>query len=664
MATLDASRPELDLVHFDGVSEPIDSEVSSTQIITERRPSCWSIVSPPEDPPTEWNSSSANIDRPATKSLPTYRFSKSEHKAERNTASHSLNHQANRKPQGAETTPKAQKPYGENHSRQLASETNDGTQATALATSQENGHAADSLHCQFQELQRDERLDAEQASQIKAIQDEVLSRPMECHQSNISPTAQDTARTMILDSSPSPAVSSPRKDGQLYVPPGKRSEAVPPHLRVQSRRRPNKRDESLLGTSDNLSDTAVTNITARDKDHQHERQAASAAQGRKLPPHLRVHNKTQDQGNKLPGSFAIPSSTLLKKDDSYHPIIDMDEEIAATQPVLDIDEEIVAGLRVQTSTENLGAQPDDSNTGRTKEGTLDVSSPAGPKSKVHDNQITLQFDQNRDRDVDTKTRTYPLTSQSYTTSPHKIVAVPDRPKSSIRNQDIQAEKYMSVDSTSGLVGWDGKMNQPPVDWNHRQPFDPKCNERLSVVEAWREEHAADPEENNRHRIDTTSVVFQTGEGLVGGDNSVLSPIDGRDHETLAAKDDFTHARRDRSAADAIRDYEAKIAAKPKVIPSGIEGMTKEAKRRLRRELLEEKRAERALPNPYAPAANIYLRPAEFKDMGQVTTIYNYYIRETSFVLHLDNVDELYWYVSFLSVLSPLLRNADLRVLKA
>ena len=630
-------------MHFDGVSEPIDSEISSTQVITERKPSCWSIVSPPEDPPTEWNSSSANIDRPATKSLPVYHFSKSEHKAERNTASHSLNQQAKRKAIG---TP------------QLTSETNDGTQATARATSQEEDHAANSLHHQFQELQRDERLDAEQASQIKAIRDEVLARPMECQQSNVSTAAQDTARTTILDTNPSSIVPSLAKNKPLYVPPGKRSEVVPPHLRLQARQGPNKKDESLLGTSTSLSPTAAAEINAHENDLEHERHATSAAQGKRLPPHLRVPATTKDQGNKRPITSTVSLSTPSKKDDSYQPIIDMDEEIAATQPVLDIDEEIVAGLRAEASSAVIGAQSTDSNTGRTKEGTHYVSPPAGSKSKVRDNQTKSQVDPNRDCDVGTNTRNYPSTAELYTMSPHEVVAIPDRPKSSARNGNIPAEKYVSVGSTSELIGWDGKMNQPPVEWNHRQPFNPKSNERLSVVEAWREDHAADPEENNRHRVDTASAVFQNGEGLVG------SPIDRKDHETLAAKDDFTQARRDRSAADAIKDYEAKIAAKPKVIPSGIEGMTKEEKRRFRRALLEEERARRALPNPYAPAANIYLRPAEFKDMGQVTTIYNYYVRETSFVLHLDNVDELYWYVSFMSVLSPSLSKTDFRFLKA
>ena len=644
-ATLDASRPELDLVHFDGVSEPIDSEVSSTQIITERKPSCWSVISPPEDPPTEWNSSSANIDRPATKSLPIYRFSKSEHKAERNTASHSFNQQAKRKTNG---------------SAQLATERNDGTQATARVPSQEEGHAANSLHLQFQELQRDERLNAEQASQIKSIQDEVLSRPMECHQSNVSTTAQETARTIPLDSDPSSVVPSPAKNKQLYAPPGKRSEGVPPHLRVQARQGPNKKDESLPGTLARLSTTAATNITACDKDLEHERHATSAAPAKKLPPHLQIPSTTKNQASKHPVSMTVPSSTPSKEDDSYQPIIDIDEEIAATQPVLDIDEEIVAGLRAETSSAILGAQPTDSNTGRTKEETLHVSPQAGSKPKVQDNQTKSQVDQDRDRDIGTNISTYSLTAEPYTTSPHEVVAVSDRLKSSARNENIPAEKHVSVDSTSGLVGWDGKMNQPPVEWNGRQPFNPKRNERLSVVKAWREEHATNPEENNLNRVDTASAVFQTGEGLVGGDKNVLSPIDRRDHETLAAKDDFTQARRDRSAADAIKDYGAKIAAKPKVTTSGIESMTKQEKRRLKRVLLEEERARRALPNPYAPAANIYLRPAEFKDMGQVTTIYNYHVRETSSVLHLNNVDELYWYVSFLSVLLPLLSNTDLR----
>ena len=632
VATMDASRPELDLVHFDGVSEPVDSEISSTQIITERKPSCWSVVSPPEDPPTEWNSSSANIDRPATRSLPIYRFSKSEHKAERNSASHSFNQQAKHKTNG---------------SLELASERNDGIQATARVTAQEEGHPADSLHHQFQELQRDERLDAEQAEQIKAIQDEVLSRPIECDQSNLSTTAQDAARITILHSDPSLVVPSLARNQQLYVPPGKRSEVVPPHLRLQARQGPNKKDESLPGSSASLSTIAATNMAARDKDLEHERHATSAAQGKKLPPHLQVPSTTKNQGNKQHISLTIPSSTPSRKDDTY-------------QPIVDIDEEIAAGLRAENSSGIVRAQPTDSNTGWTKEGTHYVSPQAGSHSKVQDNQTKSQVDQNRNRDVGTNIGNFPSTAESYT-SPREVVAAPDRLKSSTRNGNIPADNYVSVDSASGLAGWDGKMNQPPVDWNRRQLFTPKRNERLSVVEAWREEHAADPEENNRHRVDTASVVFQNGEGLVGGDNNVLSRIDRKDHETLAARDDFTQAHRDQSATKAIKDYGAKIAAKPKVIPSGIEGMTKQEKRDLKRVLLEEDRARRALPNPYAPAANIYLRPAEFKDMGQVTTIYNYYVRETSFVLHLDNVDELYWYVSFLSVVSPLLSNTDLMV---
>ena len=652
VATMDASRPELDLVHFDGVSEPIDSEVSSTQIITERKPSFWSRISPPEKPPTEWNSSAANIDRPATRKLPIYRFSKPGHKAERDNTSNSFNQQAKTKSQAGGSRLKAQKSHGTNDSAELAIETNDGIEATARVASQEDRLAIDSLHHQFQELQRDERLDAEQASQIKAIEDEVLSGnidglpegQLEVDQLRVSSPARDTAEAQLVNSNASSSVPS-QKNQQLYTPPGKRS-GVAPHLRVPAARQAqNNKHESLLGTSPSLSITAASKMTARNEDLESERHTASGIEGSRLPPHLRIPPTVKHQSNKDSVSNTISLPAPLKDEDSYKPEIDMDEEIAAAQPVLDIDEEIVAGLREETSSAFLGAQPTDSNAGGTREETACVSSHAESKSKVKE-QTKSQVDQRGNRNHGTNTSPNGLTANSHTASPLNIDTTPDDAKSSIRKGNNPAKELVSAGYTSELVGWDGKMNQPPVgdEWDRRQPFIPQSDERLSLIEAWRKEHAADPEESNRLSVDTASADFQTGEGPIGGDTNVLSPIDRKDHETLASKDDFTQARRHQSAADSIKDYAAKMAAKPKSIPSGIEGMTKEEKRRFRRALIEEERARRTLPNPHAPAANIYLRPAEFKDMGQITTIYNYNVRETSFVLHLDNVDELYWYV--------------------
>ena len=679
-ATMDASRPEFDLVHFDGVSELVESEASSMQIITERKPSCWSIASPPEAQPTEWNSAAANIDRPVTAKLPIYRVPKPEPKAERDVALSSFDQQqAKLKPQAAASTPKAQM-HKMKGSPQLVGRGNDGAQADSRFASQRDGHAADSLRHDFQQLQHDEQLDAEQASLVKTMQDEVLSKTLQAspgvqleseNLKNSSPTA-NIAQARLLDSIASSAAPSQAKTEKMSASAGKQQCVVPPHLRVQlARPGPDNKNESLLGTTADLSTTAATKTTARDGNLKRGRHTISAMQFHKLPPHLQGPSGTKTRATKTLIPVTTSSPTSQKNDDSYRPTIDMDEEIATTQSVLEIDEEIVAGVRAETSGVLPEAQTANSNAQGTNEQTVYISPhnrtpfskskpyPAESKSKVNDKETRSPLDQHGDRDHSTNTRSNGFTAGPCTGNPRSITskqkianlaspstnsAIPDGAESSVRKGKKPALEVRSVDFASDLVGWDGKMNQPPVgdEWDRRRPFNPQSNERLSVIEAWRKEHAADAEERNRVAVNTASAEFQTGEGLAGGDVNVLSPIDRRDHETRASNDDFTQARRHQSAAEAIKEYEAKMAAKPKSIPPGIEGMTREERRSLRRALIEEERTNRALPNPHAPAANIYLRPAEFKDMGQITTIDNYYVRETSFVLHLDTVDELYW----------------------
>lgn len=689
VATMDASRPELDLVHFDGVSEPIESEVSSTQIITERKPSCWSVVSPPEPPPTEWNSTSANIDRPAPKKLPVYRMPKPEYKPERDVASSFKRQQARLSSQAAKNTSKSPRPHEVHDLLRPRTPRNDGIQAIAHVRSQDDGHTAESLHHHFQQLQHDEQLNYKQTSQIRAIGDEVPSRTMqaspgfllESDKLKTSSPAQDSPQANVLSSIASSSTPSQAKIEQVSASPGRQNSKVSPHLRVPSAgQEPNKKNTSLPGISASLSRAIPTKSITHDEDPKHGSHAISAIQVNKLPPHLQVLSAANIGASKDTISVRTSSPTTLKSDNSYRPTIDIDEEIAAIQPVLDIDEEIAAGLHADIVSGLPGAQSINSNVRKTKEQIIYVppharasfpgskASIGESKPKVNENETKSQVDQYGDRNQSSKTQSNGFAVGSYAgasqhppsqqrnaslASTWKNGAIPVGVESSIRKGKKPATECESVDFNPELVGWDGKMVQPPIgdEWARRRPFIPQSNERLSVIEAWREEHAADPAENNRLIVDTASADFQTGEGLAGGDTNVLSPIDRKDHETLVANDDFTQARRHQSAAEAIKNYEAKLAAKPKSIPSGIEGMTREEKRRFRRTLIEEERALRVLPNPHAPAANIYLRPAEFKDMGQITTIDNYYVRETNFVLHLDAVGELYWYVYFLSALS-------------
>ncbi|KAL2038609.1 hypothetical protein N7G274_008657 [Stereocaulon virgatum] len=194
---------------------------------------------------------------------------------------------------------------------------------------------------------------------------------------------------------------------------------------------------------------------------------------------------------------------------------------------------------------------------------------------------------------------------------------------------------------SGLVGWDGKMGAPPIgdDWDYRQRYDPNSWERFSVIEAWREDQATDPGAKSL-RLDTNSPNFQTGSGLAGGMQTFMSPIDEVHHETIPNDDDFTQARREQNAAAAVEAMKAKESADSTSLKSGKD---KVRARKERMKFLKERDSSSAgILSPYAPEANIYLRPAEHKDMRQCADIYNYYVQETDSAPEFKPVDELHW----------------------
>ena len=689
LATMDASRPALDIVHLDHVSKPIESETSSIQIITDRRPSCWSIATPPppETPPTMWNSTAANIDRPARASLPIYR-PKPQQKAERELASNSFGRQqAKLRLQATDSTPKAQKAIDMDGFPRLATPEKDQLQIMAPVTHKDS-HADHFSHYRVQRPQHDVQFNAGQASKLKAIQDETLSTTAKASPEvqlasdelkSLSPTRGipqanliDVEETSIaLPASPSQAKMDP-----LSTPAEKLSGGAPPHLRVRPRRSgPKPETQPILAPLEspaNLSSTTAAKTIEHDKTVPDGKHMAAPVKANKLPPHLQVLSNTR--ATKGPIAVTTPLSTSQEKNNSYRPTINMDEEIAATQPILDIDEEIVAGLRADTDDPTAVAQlinyvPQETNeqvaypSPQTGASVPKMEASAAESKPKFNNEATeSRFDQRSAHNHSSSMRSndftvepHPGTAQeardatskrkkANLASPPKIDAVSNGAESSVKKGKKPARELESSHPTSDLVGWDGKMIQPPVgnEWDHRQPFNPRNRDRLSVVKAWRDEHAADFEENNRVVVNTANPDFQTGEGLAAGNEHVLSPIDKREHETRAPNDDFTQARRHQSAADAMKDYGAKIAARPQTALSGIEGMTREEKRELRRALIEEERTRLMLPNPHAPAANIYLRPAEHKDMGQIAKIDNYYSRETNLVLHLDSVDEIYW----------------------
>ena len=182
---------------------------------------------------------------------------------------------------------------------------------------------------------------------------------------------------------------------------------------------------------------------------------------------------------------------------------------------------------------------------------------------------------------------------------------------------------------------------PPIgsDWNGRKKHDARKN--VSAIDYWRQEPSG-------IKLDTENPDFQTGKGHVSGEQDIISPIDQVEHIALPNEDDFSQARREQNAAEAVEKFRASMIA------DGKSPESEEVEKK--RKTLAEKRAAHRLqeeyneklnnlpipPSEFAPAANIYIRPAETKDMQKCTDIYNYYVTETADVPELKPVAENIW----------------------
>ena len=218
-------------------------------------------------------------------------------------------------------------------------------------------------------------------------------------------------------------------------------------------------------------------------------------------------------------------------------------------------------------------------------------------------------------------------------------------KSAVKEGKKPAKDDDFLHDNSGLANWDGKL-APPLygeDWAYREPFDSSTRDRKSIIEAWREGHATEPGVTGGVKIDTESLAFQTGNGLIGGNGDVLSFIDDAVHEAIPNDDDFTQVHREQNAAAAIEQFKAQTAWKRKTTQSGESNGTRRPERRERKRVLRDQDEDYLLHSrEHAPKANIYLRPAESGDVRQCTDIYNQWALDTFCTVMSKPVDSAYW----------------------
>ena len=410
-----------------------------------------------------------------------------------------------------------------------------------------------------------------------------------------------------------------------------------------------------------------------------------------VPPHL------QSLTTQKSSTTEITVGTGLAPDhhasDDRQPNVNIDEEVAAGLNVIDHDEEIALALKAGWSGNKEPAQ-------QSQHDTLQNTTILHPRSSL-DSEIAHQtqhssFEATKNAEYERKNLPPHLrifhTARSESQSDQKTSAAQAKPGNAhglepaltARNKtpldnpgDILygrpgktvhlsngATRPPKVDSAvkagkrpvgnssflneeSGLANWDGGFVPPPQgeDWADRDLFECTNPERECVIEAWRDGQEIGFEANCS-KLDTESLAFQTGTGLVGGNGEVLSPIDDAEHEAIPNEDDFSQVHRDQSAAAAIETFRAQIAAKRRSIKDGEDDirneMNKPVKRNHKRDLRYQDPDHVVPRNRHAPEANIYLRPAEFNDMRQCTEIYNQWAEDTSFTVTVKPVDGIFW----------------------
>lgn len=210
--------------------------------------------------------------------------------------------------------------------------------------------------------------------------------------------------------------------------------------------------------------------------------------------------------------------------------------------------------------------------------------------------------------------------------------------------NVSMNSHMSVTERRGykketlefehpLAGWDGNWGPAPVEWCGRPSFDQQDTHHVKSMHNWLLERAREAL-HNPSMLNITDPGFTTGEALAAGDVVLGSPIDKKWHDTILPDDEFTKVKVGETADDRVKKHQSKIEH---------EKQETKTERRLFRQAMREAQASWAtLPHPHAPAANIYIRPAEGRDMKQIAELYNHYIVHSVVTAEIEPLSEQQW----------------------
>ena len=174
----------------------------------------------------------------------------------------------------------------------------------------------------------------------------------------------------------------------------------------------------------------------------------------------------------------------------------------------------------------------------------------------------------------------------------------------------------------GIIGDWARPEEMEEAWEERTPHDYGAPEHFSRAKEWTGETAIE----QPVVVDTSAPEFAQGVYIPVGER-LETIIDESAHVTHRPDDPYTEVKAGRTAQAAIEEYRKKKGAEEPPKPK----LTKAQKQEMRETQMRRKQyfIELERNHPNRPAADIYIRPVEEKDLEDITNIHNWYIKNTA-----------------------------------
>ncbi|KAL8675603.1 MAG: hypothetical protein Q9168_000115 [Polycauliona sp. 1 TL-2023] len=207
-----------------------------------------------------------------------------------------------------------------------------------------------------------------------------------------------------------------------------------------------------------------------------------------------------------------------------------------------------------------------------------------------------------------------------------------------------------------LVGWDGNWQEAPVEWGRRDSYDYTADEHQQNVKNFIDDRQKQYDTGRCPPLEIAAdEVYMKGFALATGYNYFAKPIPKEEPKTKPPDDPYSLGKATKTAVMAIESY-LRVHARRlkeeenranKVVERKNAAKAQRAEQQAEQQAREQEIAETvAAPNPYQPKLNIFIRPAEPKDIPQIREIHNSYIRDSAATGERVELTEREWRTRF------------------